>query len=139
MDQSVDEEVLDLMEKRMSCAMCLAHGDRNADNDVSEQCRLNIGESALAEGEREHIGRFVFAAILSVQRAHGAVADEQNAQFRIRKADTTEQGSELAPYASRWQAFFPLIVFYPDIHRVFCLPGDPCRDSRSGGERSRSG
>jgi len=88
MEETMDEQDLDLADKGVPRLPSLTFGLRNGNDDIAERVRPQIAESALAEREREHIRRAVDAPESPVQGTHGPVAREEDAQLGVRMAGT---------------------------------------------------
>ncbi len=139
MEEPVDEERFDLPPERVSRSSGLARGRGNGYDDIAEQIRLNPGKLPLAQGKRQYVGGPVLPAVTPVQRSHGAIADEENAQLGFRKADARQQAPEFFLERRCRQSLFLLSVFYSDVHCAFYLRRNPRPDSRSADGRCRSG
>ena len=121
MDQPMNEQSFDLNVQRMSSFIRLACGNRNGDHDIAEHVWLDMGELPLTQRERQDVRGTVLASPGVIEASHGPVADEQDAQFGIRKTETPQQLREPFQERRSWQPSFPDGVFYPDVHCVSCL------------------
>jgi len=81
----MDQQALDLTRERMPGLAGLPVRPGNRNNDVTQQIRLDGRESSLPQGKGEYVRGPVDAAVASVERAHGAVTREKDAQFGVRK------------------------------------------------------
>jgi hypothetical protein len=72
----------------------LSRCGRHRDDNVAEEIGLDMRKGALPERKREDIRRSVLAAVTTVQRPHGQVADKQKTQAGIRKIDAPEKPLE---------------------------------------------
>jgi hypothetical protein len=91
----MNEQSLDFNSQRMPFFIRLARCSRDGDHDIAEQVRLNFGEPPPAERKRQDVRGSVLVAPCVIESAHGPVADEQDAQLGIRKAETPQQLREL--------------------------------------------
>ncbi len=135
--QTMDKKYFNLAARDMPGRTRLFAGAGNGDDDIAENMRLNMGEIPFSARKRKNISRLVPAPVSAVQGAHGAVADKRYTQFGVRKTDALQQVREFFREQARGQLLFPLVVFYPDIHRAFSLRTAPYRDNRSGGGKFR--
>ena len=88
-EQAVDEQELDLARERVISFARLFFGNRNGYDDVAEELRLQVCEGSLTQGEGEHVRGPVHTAVLPVQRTHGAVSGEEDAQLCVRKPESS--------------------------------------------------
>jgi len=95
MDQAMNEQSFEFNRKRMPRLFRLARCNRNGDHNIAEHVRLNMEETSLAQRERQDVRGSVLVTPGVVERAHGPVADEQDAQLGIRKTETAQQLREL--------------------------------------------
>src|SRR5688500_8686779 len=72
---------------------------RGADDDVAELPRA--GALALVDREREHVGRLVAAAVLTIQLADVLLADELDREVAITDAGGRECGGGVCPQLGR--------------------------------------
>ena len=87
----MNEQSFEFNRKGMPCFIRLSRGGRNTDHDIAEQVGLNMEEPALAQRERKDVRGPVPVAPCAIERAHGPIADEQDAQLGIRKTETPQQ------------------------------------------------
>ena len=121
-EQAMDKEHYDLAIQGMPRLCCLSDGDGNGNDKITQYLRLDMGEASFPERERQDISGLVPAPVSAVQRTHRTISDKEDAQLRVRKADVLQQVREVSREPRRWQLSFPLVVFYPDVHRVSSLP-----------------
>lgn len=84
-NEAVDKQALQLARERMSRLPRLFFCLGNGNDYVPQKMGLDGRERPFPQGERKHIRGPVLAAPCAVEREHGPVADEENAQFGIRK------------------------------------------------------
>ena len=81
MQQSMDQQPVDLLPDRVTSHRRLALRARNRYHDVSQQVFCEPRRNAFPIGKGQDIRSSVLAAIASIQGTHGGVADEQDADF----------------------------------------------------------
>jgi hypothetical protein len=81
---AVDHEQDDHFHLLQAEPIRLTPGRVHGDDDIAQKLRVERDERSLPHGEGKNIGRFITVQIASVQLANLAVADQGDADFRIR-------------------------------------------------------
>ncbi len=139
MKQPMYEKNIELPQERVACLDSLSSCSWNGNDDIAQQGVADMRKLIVPEGKRQNVRALVFAAVSPVEGTHCPVANKENAQLGIRNSDAPQHFLESFHESRRGKLLFPLIVFYPDVHRVFFLRGNPFRDSQSGDGKCRSG
>ncbi len=121
MDQAMNKQSFEFNGKRVTCLIRLARCNRNGDHNIAEHVRLNMEEATLTQRERQDVSGLVLVTPSAIERAHGPVADEQNAQLGVRKTEAPEQLLEPCLEKRCRQPSFSQFVCYPDVHSVSFL------------------
>jgi len=90
MKQAVHQQTVDFPGKWAGGLLRLIECRGYGDDDIAENVRLDARKRSLSHREGKDIRRFVLTAISSVEGTHGVIADEENAQLRLRKSETRE-------------------------------------------------